>query len=235
MQDIKNRIDEYFSKLKFVEETHTYTVDGKILPSVSGLIKNYVEPFPKDAAKWSAKKRGISEQQIRAEWKATADEACERGTRVHLFGEEYPFDDSLKPACNQEIAITKFWKDVPDHIVPVMMEATMYHKIAGYAGTADIIMYDRQKDGIVIGDYKTNKDLFKNYKGKRMLGPFSHLLDNPFNKYTLQLSYYQILLEQVGIPVIDRKLVWLRKSSEYDMYTLDNVTEILREELKLVA
>ena len=38
-----------------------------------------------------------------------------------------------------------------------------------------------------------------------MLERFSNLLENSFNKYQIQLSYYQILLEQTGIEVSSRK------------------------------
>jgi hypothetical protein len=234
METVKNRIELYFKDLQFDEEKHLYTVGEEQLPSVSGLIKNYVKPFPKNAAKKTALKEGITEAEVKARWKAISDEACDRGHRVHIFGEYYPFDRSLKPQCKQEEAVKKFWDDMPEHIVPLIMEIRMYHKKCRYAGTADIVLYNRKDDSIILGDYKTNKDLFKNFRKQTLLGPFRFLLDSPINKYQLQLSYYQILLEQTGVKVTGRKLVWLKKDGTYQMYDLEDYTEILKKELNLI-
>jgi hypothetical protein len=232
MQQTKAKIEAYFQDLLFDEGQHLYTVNDKKLPSVSGLIKKYTEPFKSGPiSKQVAESRGITAEKVRAEWKAIADEACDRGHRVHVFGEFYPFDRTLEPKCKQEEAVKKFWDDMPERYVPLMMELRMYHKQFGYAGTADIILYDRVTDTLIIADYKTNKDLFKNYKEKKMLGPFSNLLDCPFNKYQLQLSYYQILLKQTGFQVSGRKLIWLKKTGEYEMYDLNDYTHILKQEL----
>ena len=89
----------------------------------------------------------------------------------------------------------------------------------------------------LIPTHNTNKDLFKNFKRQRMQGPFGHLIDCPFNHYQLQLSYYQILLEQylqdTDVKVVGRKLIYLKDSGDYEIYELDDYTEVLREELKL--
>jgi len=238
MQDVKRKIEYYFRNLHFNEDKHLYTInkdnnDKKILPSVSGLIKRYAKPFPKDASNKYAIKNNLTVQQVKKEWKNKSDEACERGTRVHLFGELYPFDKTVKPKCKQEEACKKFWDELPEHIEPLIMELRMYHKEYDYAGTTDIVLYNRLNNTVILADYKTNKDLFKNFKQKRLLKPFSNLLDCPFNKYQLQLSYYQILLEQSGFKVSSRKLIWLRKTGEYEMYSLDELTDTLEDELKL--
>ena len=82
----------------------------------------------------------------------------------------------------------------------------MYHKEYLFGGTLDLLLYDTIQEGYIIGDYKTNKDLFKNYRGQTLKDEFSFLLQNSFNIYQLQLSLYQILLEQLSdIKVIKRK------------------------------
>jgi len=236
MQNIAKRLDIYFKDLTFHEGSHTYTINSKNLPSVSGLIKNYYEPFNSNGISKNMAKNGeLTAVQLRSKWKTIADEACARGNRVHNFGELYPFDRNLKPSCKQEEAVALFWNNLPSHIVPVVMELRMYHKEFGYAGTADIILYDMLSNSLVIGDYKTNKDLFKNYKQKKMLTPFIDLLDCPFNKYQLQLSYYQILLEQSGYKVSGRKLIWLKKNGTYDLFDTNDYTQLLIKELKLTA
>jgi len=108
----------------------------------------------------------------------------------------------------------------------------MYHFKHLFAGTADIILFDTKTQTYIIADYKTNKDLLKNYKGKTMLGPFSHLLDNPLNHYAIQLSYYQLLLEQVGVKVSKRIIIWLGLDGNYQLFNTEDVTDILKQQLK---
>lgn len=232
--EIRNNILGKFNNLTFDEASHTYYVEGKPLQaSVSKVIGNFYEKFDsKGVAERISRRDGIPVQDILDDWDKIAKQACDLGHKVHLFGEHYPFDRSLKPSCNKEIAVTKFWNDIPEHIVPVLMECRMYHKEYLFAGTADILLYDTKKNYYILGDYKTNKDLFKNYKNKTLKAPFNHLFDSPFNKYQIQLSLYQILLEQIGIYVGERKLIWLKDSGDYVMYDTEDLTSILKPTLK---
>ena len=234
MNNSKREILDFFKDLEFDEGKHLYSVSGnKINSSVSKIIKNFVEPFDTYGVSLKvARYRGVPQKQILEEWESIKNEACAKGTRVHLFGELYPFNRELEPKDGYEVAIVKFWKDLPKHVIPVIMELQMYHKEFMYAGTADILLYNTVTDTFIIGDYKTNKDLFKNYKGKKMLSPFGNLLDCPYSKYQLQLSFYQILFEQIGLKVSSRKVIWLRPSGEYKMYDTEDYTEVLKEYLK---
>lgn len=234
MNELKAKLLDNFEGLNFEEKEHKYFFEGKpIKISVSGIIKKYVKPF--DSAMISfrvAKSKGISQKEVLKDWENQKNIACDKGNDAHLFGELYPFDRSLKPKNNMHKAVVAFWNDLPDYIVPVIMELRMFHKKYMFAGTADIILYNTRTGKFIIGDYKTNKDLFKNYKGKKMLGPFSDLLDNPFNKYQLQLSFYQLLLEQAGVEISSRKLIWLMPDGTYQIYNTEDYTAILNEELK---
>jgi len=224
-------IKEFFSDLKFVEDTHTYTVGDKKLPSVSSLIEQYSKPFDKGISKFVARKRGCSQEEILAEWEATATAACLRGNKAHDWGEAYLFDRTLTPTTPLEEAIQKFWSSFPDYIVPVGAELKMYHKVFNFSGTMDIFLYNTRNDTYIIGDYKTNKDLFKNHKGQKMLGSFSDLYDNPYNHYQVQLSYYQLLIEQLGLKVSNRFLLWVHDDATYKFYKTKNATERLLKDL----
>ena len=108
----------------------------------------------------------------------------------------------------------------------------MFHHTYDYAGTADIILLDQRDGSLVIADYKTNKNLFKQYKNQKMLAPFSFLDDTPYNHYQLQFSYYQILLEQTGLTVSDRMLIYLKLDGTYKVFHTNDYTEKLLKELK---
>lgn len=230
MESIKKSIIEFYSGLTFDEETHKYFVKGvPIEKSVSAKLKDFCQPFNRDfLSKRVAYSRGVTQEEILAEWQAAADKAIKTGKETHLFGELYPFNRDLRPQSQFEVAVMKFWNDLPAHIVPVVTELQMYHKEKFYAGTADLILYNLQSEKFIIGDYKTNKDLFKNYKNQKLTGRFCNFLDTPFNKYQLQLSYYQILLEQTGVQVSNRKLIWLLPDGNYNLYECQDLTQYLR-------
>ncbi|MGL6120768.1 MAG: hypothetical protein ACRC0V_09710 [Fusobacteriaceae bacterium] len=228
------KIKDYFKELTFEEKEHRYFVDFKpIKISVSGIIHNYVEPFnSRDISAAIAKRDNVSQESVLADWKKTADDACKLGTDVHLFGENYTFDRTLKPKNLFEESIVNLWKSVPSIIMPVLSELKMYHKQYMFAGTMDLLLYNIATDSYIIGDFKTNKDLYKNYKEKKMLGAFSDLLDCPFNHYQIQLSFYQILFEQMGLKVSSRKIFWLKPDSTFEVINTTDYTSILKEELK---
>lgn len=229
MENVTLKINEFFAKLEFDATQHRYNVSNENLISVSGLLKDFQHPFERDGiARGVAEKRRITSIEVIAEWDANTKEACDRGHRVHDFAERYVWDRTLIPSCGQEKAVVKFWSEIPPHIVPVIAEIKMYHRIFKYAGTADILLYNTETRKFIIGDYKTNKDLFKNYKDKRLKYPFAYMKDSPYNKYQLQLSFYQMLFQQLGYVVEKRKIIWLKPNGTYNMYD----TESFESELK---
>jgi hypothetical protein len=231
--DLETKLTKPFSNLTFEEKKHKYFVEGKpIKTSVSGLISEFYEHFNAQAvAPFSARKLGITTEEVLKQWADINQESRDRGHRVHNFGELYQFNRSLKPSCPQEEAIVAFWKSLPEHIIPVAAELRMYHFKYLFAGTADIILFDTKTQTYIIADYKTNKDLFKNFKGKTMLAPFKALLDCPLNHYVVQLSYYQLLLEQIGVKVTKRVIIWLGLDGKFTCIDTDDVTSILKTTL----
>lgn len=227
MEKTKKIISANFRHLEFNEEKHTYTLAGKKLgASVSSVIKNFYEPFPEDeAVAITMAKTGKPREQILTEWKEKNDESKERGHRVHSFAERFAFKPNLIPSCPQEEAVVKFWKEKPEWIIPVSVELKMYHKKHLFPGTADLLFFDTRRGEYIIADYKTNEDLFKNYKEKKMLSPFQEILDSPYGHYTIQLSLYKILLEQLNIPVYRLMVIWLLKDGTYKMYDLNDCSD----------
>ena len=65
-----------------------------------------------------------------------------------------------------------------------------------------------------------------------MLAPFEALLDCPLNHYVVQLSYYQILLEQIGVRVTKRVIVWLGLDGKFTCINTEDVTGILKTNLE---
>lgn len=236
MENVRQNILNCFKDLKFDEPTHAYTVANKRLQySVSGLVDKFKIPFDKKkTAYFYALKHGLKQDDVLKMWETTGANACSKGTKVHLFGECYTFNRNLQPSSPEEVAIVKFFTDIPEHIIPCLTEVQMYHKDYMFAGTMDTLLFNTKTNKFIITDFKTNKDLFKNFAGQTLTGPFSGLLDNPYNKYQIQLSLYQILFEQTGLEVSHRKIIHL-KENEYALYDAENYTDILKDQLKLIA
>lgn len=203
----------------------------------------------------------MTPEQILESWKKISDEACEHGTFTHECGESLfyymtgqidkilpDFKDRLTEDGGfmllypKEEAAGKFYEDIPECIVPILAETKVYDEELGYSGTFDILFYydatldgkNPEKSGLIVMDWKTNKNLYKNFKGQKLLSPFDELLDMPLNLYKLQLSLYQSCINKVGLKVVARKILWLKPDGSYDKINLEEYVNILRETLKNV-
>ena len=237
MELMQNKIKEYFKDLKFKADTHTYEVRGNPLTSVSKTIHKYVEEVDFDkiagfVAIKRTKETGVytTKEQILAEWEAKKNNSCIQGTKVHDFGENFNAKTSV-PTNGFEKAIVNFWDNIPDYMEPFLFELKMYSTTLGLAGTSDIILYNNNTGKFIIADYKTNEDLFKNFKGKKLLPPFDNMLENSYNKYQLQLSMYQLLFEQCGFEVESRRIIWLKPNGVYENFKTEDLTQKLLKEL----
>ena len=95
-------------------------------------------------------------------------------------------------------------------------------------GTCDLLFYDSEKDSYVIGDWKTNKSLIKDYNrtnNVRMTGCMSKFIDEPLSHYTLQFNIYQRMLESIGLKIIDRVLIWLKDDGTYERIYIDKIPD----------
>lgn len=195
LQSINENLSSFFKDLKFEEGTHTYTYKNKKRKSVSKLIDSFVEKIDWDEkAELVAIKKGVSKQDVLNDWEQKKNESIIKGHSIHEYAETF---QDKKHYLEQQKIIDKFLSELPNHIHVVSKEQRMVHKELFYCGTADLILYDSLKDSLIIADYKTNKDLFKNFKGKRLKEPFFFLEDCPYNKYQIQLILYQLMIEQV--------------------------------------
>lgn len=229
LEHIKNT----FKGLEFVEETHTYYVEGQALKkSVSGVIKDYVEEVDFELkAKEIDGRKGLPEGTTSTMWRYNSELSCAKGTKAHYFGEIYAFHRSIKPTDGLEEAIVKFYEELPSNIIVVDVELCMYHKELMIGGMADILLFDTNTGLYHIADWKSNADLFKNFRGKKLLAPFNNLLDNSFNKYQMQFSFYQVMFEQTGFKVGSRKLIHIKPDGTYEWYDTEDLTGVMREKL----
>ena len=156
-------------------------------------------------------------------------------------------DGYLLPLGQKETAILRYYEDIHNIFMddkcetklwPVMPEAQLYifkdnpYGITKrYAGTFDILHAFKAKDNkwkLILHDFKTNGSLtndFARSKGQRMIGEFSDFIDEPLSHYTMQLSWYQVGLQQLGYEIADRKLIWLKDDGTYEKVSVPDITD----------
>lgn len=198
---------EYFNddEFKFDAPTHIYTYKGKKIYGVTSFLENFVKQFDSDY--WSKKKAndlGITQEEMLAEWDATRDRSCELGHNVHdyieMFYEKNCTTLTTDIEANERIEkFHKIYEERLKQLISIGSEIKVFSKKWGIAGTIDkLYLYE---NSIIIGDWKTNKKIKtdKDYCFNKLLPPFNNYKENEINKYSLQLSLYQLILEEAGI------------------------------------
>ena len=244
IENIRAELEEAFSQLNFEEVSHTYKLGDKFLPSVTRKLSRFYDCFDANkvvvnyAKKWNRENQNNqkTEQEILDEWDTISKEASDKGTLIHSFTDNYP--EFPEPEFDQQRGILEFFRDLPSNYVVVAIELKMHNEV--FAGTTDVILYNIKTGKLVLVDWKTNKDLFKNFKGKKLLSPFNTLLDNPINKYKIQLNHYKILIEDMTrFEIEDMWIVWLtqeepnlkakKTNSNYMLFDAPNWTKKIKK------
>ena len=213
-------------------------------------------------AKWKKdyKYYGMSKDEIRELWDKSSKEACDFGTLVHGFGESMFYwaigeDDKILPEYKEQFAtgepiaknkheeaVIQFWKDIPESFVPVLAETKVFNtEGTPYAGTFDILFYyykgkNDPRNGLVLMDWKTNGAITNDYirdNGKMMKPPFNDIFDDALGHYQLQLSLYQQCIENLGLKVIGRRIIWLLPDGSYEKIKMKDEVERLRFALNI--
>lgn len=229
-------------ELKFDERSHQYTVGDKILISVTQLVGKYKKPF--DAEYWANRKateRGVTPQEIKAEWKQKADDSSKLGNNVHLFMQchglkkqgkseedikqilikQNKTTQDLKPIniqAERRMSVgEKFWAD-HSHLIPMTGEMQVYDWEHLIAGTIDQPVKCDEGFYYLI-DWKTNKEIETvSIYGNKMLPPVNHLDDCHFNQYSLQLSLYKYILEHNYNIIIKGLYIIHLRAKDYVQY-----------------
>lgn len=207
---------ELFSDLEFIEETHKYTLDGVLIPSMSSKIELLYKKFDTDFyAPLTAKKENKSVDAVLHQWDFLKTLGIDIGNDTHNYAEtkKGKVTSTFKEAVNQ------FHLDLEPRYSIVEEELRMYSRRYWVAGTTDLILFDNIKQHYILADYKTNKDLFKSF-GQDLFSPFGNYINNPFNKYIVQLNGYQLMLEEKGVEIKERWLIWLSSRSNHSLYKM---------------
>lgn len=186
-------------------ESHVYThMDGRIFTSVSKVLGTIKEKFDENGqiTYATAKSRGVSREQVQAEWAGKGKEATDHGTNIHEALERYEKtakinaqDEHLRPML---MAVNAEYKDY----YRVHSEMALYDEEYEIAGTSDhVLETTRHKNSIIdIDDYKTNISkgiYYTNPYKKYLLRPFNHVMESNYYLYSLQVSSYAFMVEKL--------------------------------------
>jgi hypothetical protein len=198
--------------IKLIAETHTYVNDkfpNMNYTSVTTVLGKYKDKFNEDYhAERVAARKGVTKQEIIAEWREINRLANEYGTNLHEILERFllapgrlysPRDEfekvvinAFKKVCEEEkLSLINSAQLKPEHIMSIEFTDKL-----GIAGTSDIIE-DIGYDKFNVWDFKTNKKFeFENAYGEYLHFPVNHLAHCQYNDYTLQLSIYGVMYER---------------------------------------
>ena len=203
---------------------------------------------------------GMSKNEIRELWDKNSKEACDFGTLVHGFGESMFYwmigeDDKILPEYKEQFtgeepvaknkheeAVIQFWKDIPESFVPVLAETKVFNtEGTPYAGTFDILFYyykgkNDPRNGLLVFDYKSNSSLTSDYcrdTGKMMKAPFNDLVEEALSHYQIQLQLYTKCIENLGLKVIGKRVIWLLPDGSYEKIKMIDLREKVNEALNI--
>lgn len=258
--EIRKKILSSFDGLEFVDEGHKYFLNGEELSSVSSIVSQFEEEFDTQAkAEAYALKNGETPEYWIDKWKFINLKATVSGTQVHSYGESLSWlylghpeniteDNKYKyiadknwliPTRPKENAALSFFENFPENTYIVLPETRIYNigDRFKYAGTFDLLVYydhptDKSKSGLVVMDWKTNREIYKEFSrehGKMMVWPFSDLFDEPYGGYVLQTNFYSLALEKIGLKVIGRRIIWLKDDETYEIIPAPDISQNIRK------
>lgn len=259
VNECRDLIFNKFGDITFIEEGHKYLIGEQEYTPVSNIIKMY-EPevdWDQKAASYAVK-YGKRKEDVQKDWKLNNLKATISGTRTHSFGEsvvnlycghpeliceqnkfqyikEY---NVLIPTYPKEEAIIHFFDNLEDNLHPVGAEFKLSSKYIENSlpicGTCDILFYNSNDDTFVLGDWKTNKSLIKEYSRDHnitMIGCVSNMISEPISVYTIQFNLYQRMLESIGIHISDRILVWLKDDGTYEKIHINKMNDSITNKI----
>lgn len=236
-EEYLNELNKAFGDFKFFENGHYYEYKGKrVGVSVTTFIHEYCNEFDElGMAEKSAIKNNKSVQEILNEWHYKRDFSCEKGTDGHNYsqhlwsGNKYEMlkfdmsDEYYQSVFKIHRQAENFYRDYKEHLEHLFDELPIGSEEFNIASCCDHLFYNKLTGGLVLVDYKTNTDIYKDkkyYENSRkkppkMKIPLQHLEDLTITHYYIQLSIYKFLIEKyTGLKVEEMFIVYFSENIE---------------------
>lgn len=191
-----------FADLCLDEATHTYTLNGRILTSVSALLDRVRPAFDRvGKATEIAERQGVPLSAILNQWDAARDAALERGTRVHRYIGQVLREEVVTLTEDERLpemsAFDTLWREASKTTDVIAVEWMIYDEGLGIAGTVDAVLFDKARRETYLVDWKTGREFrTSNAWGRTFHPPFEFLDDCEMSAATLQLELYRLILDR---------------------------------------
>ena len=183
----------------FDARAHSYKneVTGEEYISATTLLNKFKKPFDRDGiAKKIAEKEKVPVEDILAKWSKINSASKSQGTRIHSILEQYNKDKTFDNE-HEELILSYNQLNLFGEKDELLIEERVYNHNYKIAGTVDIIR-NEAKGGFSIFDIKTNKKFnFFNQYSENLLYPVNHLSNCEYSLYSLQLSLYAYMYQQL--------------------------------------
>lgn len=231
--------------ITFDEANHKYYNEfGEEYISVTTFLNTFKKPFDseKHAAR-VAEKNNTTPEAVIATWKALTVEAQDKGKAFHKAMEDYikfgevdsKYEDLIR-SLNKASEGFKATKKTA--------EGLLWHDASRIAGTADLVL-ENDKDFFIL-DFKTNKKFkFSNDFGEKLLEPLDHLDYCEFTLYSLQLSLYAFMKQELtgkhckGLKVLyltinnyNNSRYWREIPIIYNKHTIEKLVQIRKTSIQ---
>ena len=206
------------TKLKFNEEKHEYSVNGKVLSSVTEFISTFLEPFDRDYwSKYVADRDCNSQENILKQWEMKRD----WGSKVHKLIEDHINGEKTEDHHNEVREAINFLKSIPH--TKIKSELRVHSEELMIAGTIDVVL--ETPEGVMLFDWKTTSNLRMNNSFRQAKEPIEHLDDCNYVKFLLQLNLYKLLFERTyGKKVTGMGFVKLARKGEFQYFPAEDLT-----------
>tara|TARA_R110000782_G_scaffold252970_1_gene340931 strand:- start:695 stop:1135 length:441 start_codon:yes stop_codon:yes gene_type:complete len=128
----------------------------------------------------------------------------------------------------------KFYDKSFGKLIPVRAEVVVGDAEWGVTGMIDQLFYNEKSKKLEIWDWKTNKAIKDKNKWQQFKEPLSHLDVCELNTYSLQLSFYKLIVERnTTLELGDSYIVWFNENN--DTYKIIKCYDFKGEILKIMG
>jgi ATP-dependent exoDNAse (exonuclease V) beta subunit len=240
-----------FNRITFVEDTHTYLIDGQQTNSLSvtKTLKHFKRPFDvESAAKRVANKRKVAVDQIKAEWEANNLYSTTIGSMLHKYIENYYANKKIAYEGNLQKLGFDHKKKIEENFPKLVKHFLSFYEnnkhlhcvrsefVVGdledtkICGTSDMLCYNEHTNELEILDFKTNKKMEKYSKYGKLFYPFEFMTEGELNEYTIQLNTYKYFIEKyTKLKISKLKIIWFNvENDSYKEYELEDITNQIK-------
>lgn len=259
IDEIKDKLEQAFSKYEFVENGHYYLCNGKKVGiSTTGLIHQYSQEFDSEAIAERVALKNYknnldcgsylpdTKEAVLEEWRIENLHSTIKGSMIHEYAQslwqqkEYTFDYSEVPQeidlvrLKSDLEILKkqaenFYDDYKDMYSLIGCEMYLGDEDYDECGATDQLMFNNYTEELAIWDYKSNKEIVYNTK-------YNQKMKVPLQKYDdVNYVHYSLQLYDYAYKITKntgfevKEKMLIHFDTNKDNYTIIEPLNMLKE------